>query len=80
MSTEIGSFDAKTQLSRLLRDVQAGRRYTITVRGRPVADLIPHGAVVQQDNRAAVEAMHVIRKVRGVSGEELADWINEGRQ
>jgi prevent-host-death family protein len=40
MYTEIGSFDAKAKLSELLREVERGRRYTITLRGRPVADLV----------------------------------------
>jgi len=38
----IGAFEAKAQLSRLLRAVEAGEQFTITVRGRPVADLVSH--------------------------------------
>ncbi|WP_230976167.1 type II toxin-antitoxin system Phd/YefM family antitoxin [Pseudothauera nasutitermitis] len=33
MSLEIGSYEAKTKLPELLRGVQAGKRYTITLRG-----------------------------------------------
>ena len=40
MSVEIGSYDAKTRLPELLREVQTGQRYTITLRGKPVADLV----------------------------------------
>ena len=39
MNLEIGSYEAKTKLPELLRGVQAGKRYTITLRGEPVADL-----------------------------------------
>jgi prevent-host-death family protein len=39
MYTEIGAFDAKAKLSELLRQMQQGQRYTITLRGHPVADL-----------------------------------------
>lgn len=38
---EIGAFDAKTHLAELLRQVEAGRAYVITRRGKPVAQLIP---------------------------------------
>ena len=37
--TEIGAFDAKTKLSEILRKVEQGERFTITVRGRAVANL-----------------------------------------
>lgn len=80
MYTEIGSFDAKAKLSALLRAVQRGQRYTITLRGRPVADLIPSESAIRQDADTAVEAMRSMRKVRGVSPEMLAEWIAEGRR
>ncbi|MDN5851143.1 MAG: type II toxin-antitoxin system prevent-host-death family antitoxin [Nitrococcus sp.] len=80
MYTEIGSFDAKAKLSALLREVQRGQRYTITLRGRPVADLVPSARAVRQNARAAVEAMRNMPKVRGVSGEMLAEWIADGRR
>ena len=42
MDSCIGAFEAKAQLSRLLRAVENGEQFTITVRGKPVADLVPH--------------------------------------
>jgi len=42
--TEIGAFAAKTELSRLLRQAQAGKRFIITQRGIPVAELGPVAA------------------------------------
>ena len=44
MDVSIGAFEAKAQLSRLLRAVEQGERFTITLRGKPVADLVPHRA------------------------------------
>jgi len=38
---EVGAFQAKTELSRLLRAVKTGRRFVITQRGKPVAELGP---------------------------------------
>lgn len=80
MYTEIGSFDAKAKLSQLLREVQRGRRYTITLRGRPVADLVPSESSVHQNAHSAIEAMRSMRKVRGVAGKTVLEWIAEGRR
>ncbi|MCC2666085.1 MAG: prevent-host-death protein [Gammaproteobacteria bacterium] len=44
MNIEIGSYEAKTKLPELLRGVQLGHRYTITLRGEAIADLIPANA------------------------------------
>lgn len=80
MFVEIGSYDAKTKLPELLREVQGGRRYRITLRGKPVADLVPTGIERLSDARAAVAAMRAAPKVQGVSGEAMSDWIAEGRR
>lgn len=37
----IGSFQAKTELSRLLRQVRTGKTFIITQRGKPVAEIKP---------------------------------------
>lgn len=80
MYIEIGSFDAKAKLSELLREVQRGQCYTITLRGRPIADLVPSGRTSPYHTRGAVDAMRSLRKVQGISGETLAQWIAEERK
>ena len=57
MDASIGAFEAKAQLSRLLRAVEQGQRFTISVRGKPVADLIPLRADAAQAVAAAVAAL-----------------------
>ncbi len=79
MFTEIGSFDAKAQLSKLLQGVKRGERYTITLRSEPIADLIPSENISRRNRQSAVEAMRNIRKVKGISAEQIAAWIAEGR-
>ncbi len=79
MYIEVGAFDAKAKLSALLREVRNGKRYTITVRGEPVADLVPAGSGSQSESVAAAEAMLAFPRVRGVSSAALASWIEEGR-
>jgi len=80
MNLEIGSYEAKTKLPELLRGVQAGKRYTITLRGEPIADLIPAEDAKQADAAAAVDAMRqFMRAVPPVEGIDLKALINEGR-
>lgn len=76
----VGAFDAKARLSELLREVQHGQRYTITVRGQPVADLVLSESIRRQDARAAVEAMRCLGRIKGVSDETVAAWVAEGRR
>ena len=79
MGIEIGSFGAKTKLSELLRRVQGGAHYTITRRGKPVAELLPVGRGTVTTVAQAVERMQSFKRVKGVSGQDLAEWIVEGR-
>jgi prevent-host-death family protein len=37
----IGTFEAKTHFSRIIRDVESGKVFVITKNGRPVAKLTP---------------------------------------
>jgi prevent-host-death family protein len=80
MPIEIGSFEAKAQLSRLLREVQRGQRFTITSRGRPVAALVPCAETGAADVLSAIEGMRSLAKVRGVSAESVSQWVSEGRR
>ncbi|MCP9793364.1 type II toxin-antitoxin system prevent-host-death family antitoxin [Vulcanococcus limneticus Candia 3F8] len=80
MESSIGAFEAKAQLSRLLRAVEQGEHFTITVRGRPVADLVPHRAASSQGVAAAVEALQAFPRIRGVSDADVASFVAEGRR
>lgn len=80
MFQEVGAFDAKAKLSELLRAVGHGQRYTITVRGKPVADLVPSEAAVQHDAHAAVAAMRAFRKIQGVTAKDIGEMVAEGRR
>jgi prevent-host-death family protein len=79
--TEIGAFDAKTRLSELLRKVDQGERFTITVRGRAVARLVP----VKPERDAArvakaVENLLNFPRIEGIPGDTVLEWIREGRK
>jgi prevent-host-death family protein len=53
---EIDACKAKARLPELLREVQAGKRFTITHRGKAVADLVPSQASATADARAAIDS------------------------
>ncbi len=79
MPTEIGSFEAKTKFSELLRKVQQGETFTITLRGRVVAELNPPSKKIKEVPQDVIDRlMHP--KIHGISGDEVLEWIHEGRK
>ena len=80
MNIQVGSYEAKTKLPELLRGIQAGNRYTITLRGEAVADLVPAESNKDSDAVAAVDDMLTLMQARQpVGGINLKALINEGR-
>ena len=77
--TEIGAFDAKTKLSEILRKVEQGERFTITLRGRAVADIVPSQLRNRQRAVEAVRRLMAMTKITGNSPETVRGWIEEGR-
>ena len=87
---EIGAYEAKTHLPRLLERVQKGERFVITKHGRPVAELVP---VSSRDGDRIRRAIAEVREVRaglarrGIrmskllnAGENLRDLMHEGHR
>lgn len=80
MNIEVGSYEAKTKLPELLRGVQAGNHYTITLRGEAVANLVPVQDNKHSDAAGAVDAMLSFMMARKSSGiVDIKALINEGR-
>lgn len=79
MDGSIGSFEAKAQLSRLLKAVDGGQRFTITVRGRPVADLVPHRSPGASLTMATVKALQAFPRVQGLRDADVQAFVAEGR-
>ena len=80
MPMEIGAFEAKTQLSKLLELTRRGERIIITKRGIPVAQLT---AVEEHKTLGAPKAIEEIKAIRGRSkpgGESIRSLIEEGRR
>ena len=79
MHREIGAYDAKTKLPELLRDVSKGDHFTITLRGRPVAELAPAPSS-RKSVEAAVAAKAAFEPISGVTAKTLEEWVAEGRR
>jgi prevent-host-death family protein len=79
MRNEIGSYDAKTKLPEILRRVQSGETFTITNRGRAIAELGPSHAQSRLVAKSAVEGLLKLKK-HNVSDVLLASFKTEGRK
>jgi prevent-host-death family protein len=75
----VGSYEAKTHLPSLLKEVACGREIIITKRDIPIARLLPIEA-----EQAKSDVFDRIRALRGViklkPGETPSDLIHEGRR
>ncbi len=80
MKTEIGSYEAKTKLPELLRQVRKGKSFTITNRGEPIADLVPSAEARKKSKAEAVEGMReFMRTSRRVGPVNIKELVEEGR-
>lgn len=80
MPMEIGAFEAKTQLSKLLELARQGERIIITKRGIPVAQLT---AVEGRNVQSTAEAIAEIKAIRDRSkpgDDSIRSLIEEGRR
>jgi len=78
---DVGVRDLRNDTARVIEAVRAGERVTLTVRGEPVADIVPHGARTrwlsgaslrdQLAQRAADPALR--RDLDELAGQTLAD-------
>jgi prevent-host-death family protein len=76
---QVGVYDAKTHLPRLLDAVERGETITITRHGRPVAKLVP----VRERQRSVEEVIEELREFRKrhpLRGLKIKDLIEEGRR
>jgi prevent-host-death family protein len=79
MKIEIGSYEAKTRLPELLRQVKAGKSFTITNRGEAIADLVPSAGAKTKDKTAAVKKLKAFMIDDPVRGVDIKNLIEVGR-
>jgi prevent-host-death family protein len=76
----VGSYEAKTHLSRLLDEVARGERITITKHGHPVAVLVPPDAAGVRDVEDVIARFRAFRAGNRLDGLSIKELINEGRR
>lgn len=79
MQNEIGAYDAKTKLPKILRRVESGETFTITNRGKPIADLTPSRSGSRMKTQNAIRNILAAQKQK-VSDEALLELKKAGRK
>jgi prevent-host-death family protein len=78
----VGSLEAKTHLSRLLKRVARGEKILITLRGKPAALLVPPPQEAEKDVKQIVKEMLEYRDRQGptLGGISVRELIEERRR
>ena len=77
---QIGSYEAKTNLPRLLDEVARGETVTITKHGVPVAVLTPPARSGTTGVREAVAGLRAFRDRHDLRGVTIRELIDNGRR
>lgn len=76
----VGSYEAKTCLSKLLERVQKGEKITITKHGHPVALLISPPEQKKSNVKDVIEELKTTSKGRSLGDISIREMIEEGRR
>lgn len=76
----IGSYQAKTNLSKLLKKVSQGESYCITTNNKPVAMLVPFVQRPKMSIDEAIEGIKKFAKGNSLRGLSIKELINHGRR
>lgn len=77
---QVGSYEAKTNLPKLLDAVSRGESITITKHGVPVAMLVPIEGKTKPDGDAVISQIKKFRKGKSLRGLSIRSLIEEGRR
>jgi prevent-host-death family protein len=78
--TTVGAFEAKTHFSRLLERVVQGEEIVITLRGRPVARLVPATGAEEGRIEQAIATLKSLREGASLGGFSWKTLRDEGRR
>ena len=77
---QIGAYEAKTHLPRLLDRVSRGESLTITRHGKPVARLVPVTGERERAREAAARIVERRKHLKRVPLADLIETIHEGHR
>lgn len=75
----VGAFEAKTHLSELLDQVQAGEEITITRHGSPAAVLMPVQMAARLSHSEIIAGLRSLRKQIRPDSLSVRDMVRAGR-
>jgi prevent-host-death family protein len=78
--TTVGAFDAKTHLNALLKRVSKGETIRITLRGVPIAKLVPDNDGEKENPGDLARGIREVRKGTTLGKMKIRELINEGRR
>jgi prevent-host-death family protein len=76
--SEIGAYEAKTHLPKLLERVEKGESFVITRHGRAVAELGPVGKRDEKNIRRAIADLRSFRDELAARGVHMRDLLDKG--
>ena len=77
---QVGAYEAKTHLSRLLEQVREGEQVVITKHNVPIAKLVPADYAPGQDAADTIAQIRRFRMGRRLHGARVKELIEEGRR
>ncbi|MDQ4119709.1 MAG: type II toxin-antitoxin system prevent-host-death family antitoxin [Actinomycetota bacterium] len=75
--TVIRQSDLRNDNATIMRRVAAGERFTVTVNGVAVADLVPHQ---RDDRRRAIPSAEIDEVLRGLPPIDVESWKQDQRE
>lgn len=76
----VGAYEAKTNLSRLLKRISKGERIVITRHGTAVAVLQQPERTEKSDPSAVIDEIRAFREQHSLGGLTVRELIDEGRR
>jgi len=77
---EVGAYEAKTHLPKLLERAAQGYRITITKHGVPIAVLGPYDPEKSADTETIIKELLDFRENNELAGLSIREMIEEGRR
>ena len=78
--SEVGAFEARKHLPKLLRRVEAGERFVITRHSHPVAELIPFEQRDSDKVRSAIDTLREFQETHSLGGLSVRRIVEEARR
>jgi prevent-host-death family protein len=76
----VGSFDAKTHFSELIKKVEKGEQIIITKHGHPVAKIVPIQVISKEKSKSVIQELLDFSKSHTLGGLDWKELRDEGRK